>query len=62
MNDTKLSWKRRALKAEGELESLRKINDFRVSNEMSVYRENIRMKIALDEIANSLLFVKEDCK
>ena len=51
-------WKRRALKAEAELESIRKIRALEHQNELPNHRKNAAMKVALDEMKDTLDWVK----
>ena len=51
-------WKRRALKAEAELESIRKVRTLEHQNELPNHRKNIAMKVALDEIKEVLDWAK----
>jgi hypothetical protein len=52
-------WKRRALKAEAELESIREMRKFELSNELNGRRKNAAMKVAIDEIQDALNWMKE---
>ena len=52
-------WKRRAIQAEAELESIRKIRTIERQNELPNHRKNIAMKVALDEIKEVLDWAKE---
>ena len=55
-SDTKAAWKRRALKAEAELESLRKVMAFTAHIEMDAHRKLAAATVALKEIAESVAF------
>jgi len=54
MNDTKAHWKRRALRAEHELESLRMIRKFDHAQELSMCRVDAVQAVALREIQEIL--------
>ena len=54
--DTKAAWKRRALKAEAELDSLRKVMAFTASIETDAHRRLAAATVALKEIAESVAF------
>ncbi len=54
MNDTKAHWKRRALRAEHELESLRSIRKFDHAQELSMCRVDAAQATALREIQEIL--------
>jgi hypothetical protein len=56
---TAKQWKRRALKAEAELESIRKIRVFEHQNELTGHRKVSAMKVAFDEIQDALNWAKE---
>jgi len=51
-------WKRRALKAEAELESLQEIRKFDHDQEIRMHREIAECRVALAEIADALEFAK----
>jgi len=52
--DTKAHWKRRALRAEAELETMRKIRAVDNSMELKPVSENAALRIAIDEISELL--------
>ena len=52
-------WKRRALKAEAELETLREIRKFDHDQEMKMHRQLAHARVALNEIADALAFSEE---
>ncbi len=52
--DTKAHWKRRALRAECELETMRKIRAVDNSMEIKLAHENAALRIAIDEISEML--------
>ncbi len=52
--DTKAHWKRRALRAEAELETMRKIRAVDNSMELKLVSENAALRIAIDEISEAL--------
>jgi hypothetical protein len=52
--DTKAHWKRRALRAEAELETMRKIRAVDNSMELKLVSENAALRIAIDEISELL--------
>ena len=54
MTDTKAHWKRRALRAEAELESLRSIRKFDHAQELSMCRVDAAQAVALREIQEIL--------
>jgi len=54
MTDTKAHWKRRALRAEHELESLRMIRKFDHAQELSMFRVDAAQAVALREIQEIL--------
>lgn len=59
MNEPTLKqWKRRALKAEEELESIREIRKVEHSMELSNHRKNAAMKVAMDEIQDAIDWAK----
>lgn len=51
---TPKEWQRRALKAEAELESLRQMRRFEHGMEMDAHRRLASMRVALNEIADTL--------
>lgn len=57
--DTKAAWKRRALRAEAELESLRKIRQTEYADQMQMYQERSRLIVAMGEIEDSLKWARE---
>ena len=57
--DTKAAWKRRALRAEAELESLRKIRQTEYADHMQMYQERSRLIVAMGEIEDSLKWARE---
>jgi len=60
MNELTLKqWKRRALKAEAELETLRKIRQVENNFEMEMHRKLAHARVALNEIAEALAFSEE---
>lgn len=54
MSDTKAAWKRRALRAEHELETLRRIRKFDHNQELSMARVDAAQATALREIQEIL--------
>lgn len=58
--DTKAAWKRRALRAEAELESLRRIRRFEHGQEMEMCRVDAAQATALREIQDILNGLKKD--
>lgn len=60
MTDTKAAWKRRALRAEAELESLRRIRQFEHKQELQMCRVDAAQAIALREIQDILNGLKKD--
>jgi hypothetical protein len=59
MNELTLKqWKRRALKAEAELETLRKIRQVENNFEMEMHRKLAHARVALNEIADAIEFSK----
>lgn len=62
--DTKAHWKRRALRAECELETMRKIRAVDTSMEIKLVRENAALRVFMDEVTQALadlsLSVRED--
>ena len=60
--DTKAHWKRRALRAERQLEELERIRDFEISHERdSIYRSSVRA-VALDEIRDAMAALDQALK
>lgn len=47
------TWKRRALKAEAELDTIQGMRQFDASREMQMARENAALKVALREIQDA---------
>ena len=62
MTDTKAYWKRRALKAEHELESLSRIRKFEHNQEFELARVNAAMATAFREIEDALLWARDQNK
>ena len=58
--DTKAAWKRRALRAEHELEALRRIRAFEHTQERQMIRVDAAQAIALREIQEVLNSLKND--
>lgn len=58
--DTKAAWKRRALRAEHELETLRRIREFEHKQELQMIRVDAAQAIALREIQEILTSLKSD--
>lgn len=58
--DTKAAWKRRALRAEHELETLRRIRQFEHKQELTMARVDAAKAIALREIQDVLNSLKKD--
>lgn len=54
MNDTKANWKRRALRAEHELESLRRVRTFEHNQEFEMARVNAALATAFREIEEAI--------
>ncbi len=52
--DTKAHWKRRALRAEAELETMRKIRAVDTSMEIKLVRENAALRVFMDEVTQAL--------
>lgn len=52
--DTKAHWKRRALRAERELETMRKIRAVDTSMEIKLVRENAALRVFMDEVTQAL--------
>lgn len=57
--DTKAYWKRRALKAEAEVETQRKFRKIDFGIEATMIQEYCTMKTVLSEIADTLAWGKE---
>ena len=57
--DTKAYWKRRALRAEGDLENIRRVRAFEHKQELSMCRENSMQAVALREIQQVLDELKQ---
>ena len=54
MNEPTLKqWKRRALSAEQELETIRKMRAFDAAQEMKMARENATLRVALREVQDA---------
>lgn len=62
MTDTKAYWKRRALKAEHELESLRRVRNFEHNQEFELARVNAAMATAFREIEDALSWARDQDK
>ena len=60
MTDTKAAWKRRALRAEHELEALRRIRQLEHKQELQMIRVDAAQAIALREIQEVLNSLKKD--
>ena len=58
--DTKAAWKRRALRAEHELETLRRIRDSEHKQKLQMIRVDAAQAIALREIQEVLNSLKKD--
>jgi hypothetical protein len=58
MTDTKAHWKRRALRAEAELESIRKAMQTRSAFEVEVWQQNAALKTAFAEIEDAINAVR----
>jgi hypothetical protein len=58
MTDTKAHWKRRALRAETELESIRKAMQTRSAFEVEVWQQNAALKTAFVEIQDAINAVR----
>lgn len=58
MTDTKAAWKRRALRAEHELETLRRIRQFDHKQELQMCRVDAAQATALREIQEILTDLK----
>lgn len=59
MTDTKAYWKRRALKAEAEVDAIRKCRIADNSMERRLCREVSTMRAAMQEIESAIQFIKE---
>ena len=57
--DTKAAWKRRALQAEAELESLRKIRDFETDMQRCLLRQAGGFAVAISEIEDAIQAAKD---
>ena len=58
--DTKAAWKRRALRAEHELETMRRIRQFEHKQELQMIRVDAAQATALREIQEVLDSLKKD--
>ena len=58
--DTKAAWRRRALRAEHELETLRRIRSFEHAQELQMIRVDAAQAVALREIQNILNNLRGD--
>ena len=59
MNDkepTRQQWKRRALLAEAELESIRRMRQFEHGREMDTHRKMAMLQVAMNEIKSAVEF------
>lgn len=52
--DTKAAWKRRALRAEAELEGLLKVREFVRTTGMQAHRERSALNVAIGEIEGAI--------
>lgn len=59
MTDTKAAWKRRALRAEAELESLRKIRDSETDMQRCLLRQAGGFAVAISEIEDAIRAAKD---
>lgn len=59
-NETKAYWKRRALRAEHELETIRRIREFEHKQERSIVRVDAAQAVALREIQEILNTLRAD--
>lgn len=59
MTDNKAYWKRRALRAESELENIKRVRSFEHEMEISMCRENSMQAVALREIQGILTELKQ---
>lgn len=57
--DTKVAWKRRALRAEAELESLRNIRDSETDMQRSLLRQAGGFAVAISEIEDAIQAAKD---
>lgn len=57
--DTKAAWKRRALRAEAELESLRKIRDSETDMQRCLLRQAGGFAVAISEIEDAIQAAKD---
>jgi hypothetical protein len=57
--DTKAAWKRRALRAEAELESLRKIRDSETDMQRCLLRQAGGFAVAISEIEDAIKAAKD---
>jgi len=57
--DTKVAWKRRALRAEAELESLRNIRDSETDMQRSLLRQAGGFAVAISEIEDAIKAAKD---
>lgn len=62
MIDTKAHWRRRALKAEAELETMKRIRAFDHSQEFELARVNATLTNAFSEIENVIDWVRNSDK
>ena len=58
-SDTKAAWKRRALRAEAELESLRNIRDSETDMQRSLLRQAGGFAVAISEIEDAIKAAKD---
>ena len=56
---TAKQWKRRAMKAEAELETLRRIRSFEHGSTVRAYGQISAMQVAMNEIQDALDWAKE---
>ena len=59
MTDTKAAWKRRALRAEAELESLSNIRDSEADMQRSLLRQAGGFAVAISEIEDAIQAAKD---
>ena len=59
MTDTKAAWKRRALRAEAELESLRNIRDSETDMRRCLLRQAGGFAVAISEIEDAIKAAKD---
>ena len=57
--DTKAAWKRRALRAEAELEGLRKIRDSETDMQRNLLRQAGGFAVAISEIEDAIKAAKD---